>query len=628
MARSGITVPDRRWMPVTLVVMMLSSTVVASAGGHVSRPTASVGPCGAGARCGTVTVPLDWGDPGGATLPIAYALYAHRSSAEPAAGTLVPIAGGPGGSNTAFPSDWGLIYGPLLDRFDLLLVDNRGTGQSGALDCPALQHQGMTADSVAACAEQIGAQRDLYRSANVARDLDAVRAALDIERIDLYGFSWGSVQARAYAVRFGEHLRSLVLDSSGQELDVVRWASERARLYRDHVALLCRRSPTCRAAGGNARAQVDALVARVRRQPITGKAYDTRGDRRRVRVDEAVLWGAFFGPTLAQFPAVARAFARGDRAPLLRLAAEHPLPTAAGDRGNPATFSLGDNLAVLCNEQRFPWDWPAPPAARRAQWDAALATLRPGRLGPFSPRAVSADLRESALACLRWPAPASTEPPVPDGARYPAVPALVIGGDLDGAVPAVARAYARQLPAGSYIEFANVGHGAAFSGPCAMSILRTFVSQLAPGDVACAARAAPVFGYSRYPRRARDERTHVRRLAGDRSRARDRRAAAAATETLADTVVHPTSGHGLRGGVCVVTPTGGLLLRRCRFVEDLALSGHGRIDPQATTLSAVIRISGAGTRPGRLRIGPRGSNLAVTGRLGSRRVRLLVLLRN
>jgi len=184
------------------------------------------------------------------------------------------------------------------------------------------------------------------------------------------------------------------------------------------------------------------------------------------------------------------------------------------------------------------------------------------------------------------------------------------------------------FPAAGYVELANVGHGAAFSGPCAMSILRTFVSQLTPGDVACATGAPPVFGYSRYPRRARDERTHVRRLVGDRSRARDRRAAAAATETLADTAIHPSSGHGLRGGVCAVGPTGGLLLRRCRFVEDLALSGRGHIDPRASKLSAVIRISGAGTRPGRLRIGARGSNVAVTGRLGSRRVRLLVLLRN
>ena len=200
----------------------------------------------------------------------------------------------------------------MLDRFDLLLVDNRGTGQSGAIDCRALQHGGTTAANVRECAEQIGPNRDLYRSASVARDLDAVRGALGIGKIDLYGFSWGSVQARAYASRFGDHLRSLVLDSAGQNLDLVAWASERARLYTDQVALLCRRSASCRADGGHPRARVRALVARVRRHPVTGVTYDPRGKRVRIRVDEAALWDVFSGRALLQFPAVGRALARRD----------------------------------------------------------------------------------------------------------------------------------------------------------------------------------------------------------------------------------------------------------------------------------------------------------------------------
>ena len=101
-----------------------------------SAPSADAVSCGSGATCGTVSVPLDWGNPGGASLPIAYELFAHRRSAEPAAGTLVPLAGGPGGSNTAFPNDWQRIYGPLLERFDLLLVDNRGTGGSARSTVP------------------------------------------------------------------------------------------------------------------------------------------------------------------------------------------------------------------------------------------------------------------------------------------------------------------------------------------------------------------------------------------------------------------------------------------------------------------------------------------------------------
>ena len=589
-------------------------------------PGAEAVSCPAGASCGTVPVPLDWSDPGRGSLPIAYELFAHRQSAEPSGGTLVPVAGGPGGSNTAFLNDWLQLYGPLLDRFDLLLVDNRGTGQSGAIDCDALQHQGATSANVSDCAGQIGPNRDLYRSASVARDLDAVRAALGIGKIDLYGFSWGSVQARAYAVRFGDHLRSLVLDSAGQDLDVVAWASERARLRAEQVALLCRRSRTCRAVGEDPVARVAALAARVRRRPVTGVTYDSRGARVRLRVDEAALWSVFNDRIIVQFPAVGRALARGDQRPLLRMVAENR--SEPGAHGDPAVFSAGDQLTVLCNEQRFPWDWSAAPSVRRGQWDAAFAELPSGSFGSFSPGAVSADPGDVDHACFYWPAATSSEAPVPDGATYPPAATLFIGGDLDGAVPAVARAYAHQFPASTYVEFANVGHGAAFSGECARGILRRFVSELVAGDVSCAEHASPVFGYSRFPRHARDVRMRVRRLPGDRSRRRDRRASAAAVETLLDTIIHGQSGHGLRGGVCALTPISTLELRGCRFVADVAVSGHGSLDHAAGLPRVHVRVVGAGTSRGAFRIKPRGSKLALTGKLGHRTVRLVVPVHN
>jgi pimeloyl-ACP methyl ester carboxylesterase len=595
--------------------------------GIAAAPGASAAPCPARATCGAVSVPVDPADPGLGSLSIAYQLHPRRGAA-PAAGTLVPLIGGPGGSNTALPQEWQQVYGRLLDRFDLLLVDNRGTGQSGVLDCPALQHRGVTAANVDACAQQIGSARDHYQSASVARDLEAVRAALGIDKIDLYGFSWGSVQARAYAARFGEHLRSVVLDSAGEDLEAVASAMQRAAHYRDQVALLCRRSPTCRATGDDPVAQVTALVARLRRQPVTGAAYDAGGARQDLRVDEAALWNVFNGPPLVSLPGAARAVARGDKRPLLRLVAENRFSPAAGDAGDPAQFSVGDTLAVLCNEQRFPWDWTAPPATRSAQWDAALAAQPPGAFGPFSAAAVGADPAGIARACVDWPAPASTEPPVPDGSSYPAIPALFVGGDLDGAVPAVARAYQQQFPAGRYVEFANVGHGAAFSGRCAAAIVRRFVERLSAGDTACASRAAPIYGYSRFPRRARDVTTPVRRLRGDRSSARDRLAAAATVETLVDAAIHGSSGHGLRGGGCLATPANTLRLSACRFVEDVTVSGVGAIDPTRPTLGADLRVSGSGTSPGSVKIRPRGPDLAVTGRLGAHRVRVVVPLRN
>jgi len=299
-----------------------------------------------------------------------------------------------------------------------------------------------------------------------------------------------------------------------------------------------------------------------------------------------------------------------------------------GDRGDPARFSAGDQLTVLCNEQRFPWDWSAAPSVRRGQWDSAFAALPSGSFGSFSPGAVSADPGDVDHACVDWPAPTSSEAPVPDGATYPAAPALFIGGDLDGAVPAVARAYAHQFPASTYVVFANVGHGAAFSGECARAILRRFVSKRVAGDVSCAAHASPVFGYSLFPRHAREVRMRVRRLAGDRSRRRDRRASAAVVETLLDTIIHGRGGHGLRGGVCALTPILSFELRGCRFVDDVAVRGHGSLNRAAGLPRAHVRVAGAGTSRGALRIKPRGSKLTLTGKLGHRTVRLVVPVHN
>ena len=356
-----------------------------------------------------------------------------------------------------------------------------------------------------------------------------------------------------------------------------------------------------------------------------------RGDVRRRRFARAAAggrgdaWSIFGGPGLIQIPAAARALARGDKRPLLRTVAENRILPAAADSGDPTRFSRGDSLAVLCNEQRFPWDWSTTSAARRAHWASALAALPAGSFGPFSASAVSADPQESAAACREWPAPASSEPPVPDGATYPAVPALVIGGDLDGAVPDVARTYASQFPTSSYVEFANVGHGAAFSGPCATTILRRFVSELAPGDTSCAAHPVAIFGYSTFPRRARDVR-HARSACPATGRF-------AVTASPPPPRSRPCSTRRSMAPAATVSAQANALARRpatsrhrCRFVEDIAVSGSGHVDLSAATLSARVRL--AGTSNATLRIRPRGSKLAVTGGSARRSIRLLVSVNN
>ena len=93
-----------------------------------------------GAYCGQIT--RRW-DPTGrvpGTLPVGFAFLPARDPSTPALGTLSPHEGGPGYSTTGTGIDYAQMYGPLLQHRNLLLVDQRGTGRSQALNCPALQN--------------------------------------------------------------------------------------------------------------------------------------------------------------------------------------------------------------------------------------------------------------------------------------------------------------------------------------------------------------------------------------------------------------------------------------------------------------------------------------------------------
>lgn len=165
--------------------------VAAPAAAAAPGPTAMFVPCPpgtpGGARCGTVTVPLDRADPGGATIPIAFQLYPATDTAKPAVSTIVSSNGGPGVSNIASAGFWLSRLQPLMDRHNFLAVDHRGIGASQAIDCPGLQH--VQGDQVAAareCGAKLSTAAYRYGSGDVADDIDAVRQALHLDKIDYY----------------------------------------------------------------------------------------------------------------------------------------------------------------------------------------------------------------------------------------------------------------------------------------------------------------------------------------------------------------------------------------------------------------------------------------------------------
>ncbi len=92
-----------------------------------------------GARCGSITVPLDRAHPGGPTIPIVFEIHPHRDTSRPPLEPIVAVEGGPGYASRGTRDYFVDLFDPLMDRRDLLIIDNRGTGDSQAVDCPALQ---------------------------------------------------------------------------------------------------------------------------------------------------------------------------------------------------------------------------------------------------------------------------------------------------------------------------------------------------------------------------------------------------------------------------------------------------------------------------------------------------------
>jgi pimeloyl-ACP methyl ester carboxylesterase len=534
-------------------------------------------------------VPLDRRLPDGRKIRIYFELRSRADRSRPPTSTVLSIEGGPGFSTTADRSARIQLWRPLSARRDLLLVDLRGTGRSDPLDCPAFRRHILGyIDRAARCAAQLGTARDFYDTSQSVQDLAAVLGALRIGRVDLYGDSYGSYAAQAFALRYPHKLRSLVLDGTYQLPGSDPAFADLAASTRSGLRLACGRRPACPAGREDPVKVVAGLVARVRRDPIVGTAPDGDGTPTHVRLDEdalvQVMMSGFYDQAVwRDILAAARSAKAGDTRPLLRLAAE--TVTTDGPNGDPRLYSESLYLAVICHDYPELWSPSTPVARRPAEVRAALAAYPAGTFAPFSAAAWTGTDFEGALACLRWPAPARPDPPAPPGSAYPRVPTLILNGDLDNITPlADATVVAHRFPRSTLVDVENAGHVTALldQNDCASVIYLQFVSTLSAGDTSCASRTPEVRVVPAFARSAAAV-APARAGRRDRSTVLDRRVASAAAQTVADAlqrwwVNYDGTGVGLRGGRW--SYSGGNLttfaFHRDSFVPGVTVSGTAR----------------------------------------------------
>jgi pimeloyl-ACP methyl ester carboxylesterase len=615
--------------------------------GHASlaRAPMTVGditlrPCGIVARayCGHIRRAWEPGHPGAGTIRVGFAFVPARDRAHPARGTYVPHEGGPGYSTTGTGASYAAMYGPLLRRHNMLLVDQRGTGLSEPIDCPDLQNLKI-AYSVAArrCSRSLGPRRDDYTSARSADDLAAVIGALDLGSVDLYGDSYGTFFAQVFAGRHPHLLRSIVLDSAYPTHGEQAWYPTQGPAMMSSFAKVCRRSATCRGRGAGFRVALHRVLSRVRHHPWHGVSHDGDGRRAHVVVDGATLamvaYSATYGPYFyRELTGALRSALRGDRAPLLRIVAQ---AEGGGSNAGPIrAYSEGLDAAVACHDYPQLYDMNARPRVRRHQYAAALARRtrnRPHTYGAFTVREYAGSDWQTLDWCSRWrraPANNPAHPPRPwDG--YPRVPTLVMSGELDSiTTPAEGALVVRQFPRSKQIHVANSFHVTAYGDTdhCAVRIVRRFVRTPSRWPAhACARRVPPLRAQGVFPLRLR-----AVPAASGRGSLLARRMGPAAALTVADLLDgwwNNYSGHapGLRGGHWSYTGdrTTVFHLHGVRLTRDLAVSGKATWHRYANTIQVHLRVRTAGHSghlQGHWATRRQGARTTITGTVDGHRV--------
>jgi pimeloyl-ACP methyl ester carboxylesterase len=629
-------------LTVAAVVLASLAAPQTTAAVAAAEPTAVFAACPAGtaggARCGTVAVPLDRADPGGGTIRIAFQFYPATDTSRPALSTIVSSNGGPGASNSASAGFWLGRLQPLMGRRNFLAIDHRGIGASAVIDCPGLQHvQGDQVVAARECGAQLGAAADRYGSGDVADDVDAVRQALHLDKIDYYGVSYGAVDVRAYAYRHADHLRSAILDSPYNSKDAAFVRTLPTAMARIS-ALVCARSPSCSAANPDPEGTFSGLVRHLRAHPVRGIGYDADGTPHPLVADErallSVLYNDYFSDPAflnqGEVFAAATALRRGDTTPLLRLVAESPAPTDFGPSDGFA--SVGADYAVFCADSRFPWNKNAPEATREAQYHAALTALPKNATTPFTPSVWAGFIASQPVllipgadACVPWPTPVRPEPPFPVNQAFPSnVPALLLGGGLDYLDINTERSLIPLFPSGKFVTVANAGHVTTFWNPCAQAIALRFLQTLHTGDTRCAGDTTGAMGN---PFGAATGKLQLRGIAGFPAWARqadpaqddpaqdldtppsDRRIANVAWLTVTDAIYRlprmtGATGRGLRGGGYTVTttPTGTRIdYHNTQFTNDVYINGQVTLDA-TNTLTGRVTLIAPGERTGTLTI--------------------------
>ena len=436
------------------------------------------------AECGVFVTPENPDEPRGRKIELFVArvpAISFNKKPDP----LFLIAGGPGTSAVDLYTSSSGPFDRVRRERDIVLLDQRGTGRSHRLDCD-YGHENLfervedvhVAEENRKCRDELSRKADLrqYTTSIAVRDLDAVRAALGYERINLFGNSYGTRVAQHYARRYPKATRTLILDGVVNPEVVLGPAiaidAERAL---ERILARCMDDSACARAFTDPGADYRALRTRLAAKPEPTMVSDAATGR-----------PIHFDFTTRHLSAVLRfASYNDDQAALLPLSlhmAAHEgnfTPMASQFRvfanSLEASFAYGMHNSVACSE-----DTPMIDASK-----LDLPALTATHMG-------AEQVQQLIEACGQWPrgvVDADLHAPLESAAAA----LLLSGADDPVTPPEYATRAQRGFADSKHVVIAGHGHGQ-FGVPCVDRIMSTFIDAGSAKDLdtSCTEKLKPM----------------------------------------------------------------------------------------------------------------------------------------
>ncbi len=229
------------------------------------------------AQCGRLTVPEDRDNPDGRSIELNVAVV-NSDVENPKQDAVVLLAGGPGQAAVATFANMAQGLSQLLPKRRIVMVDQRGTGESHPLRCDFEMDEFADITDwrspklvqwMKDCHASLDADTRFYTTTIAIEDLEAVRRALGIEQWNIYGGSYGTRKGLTYMKLYPDSIRTAILDGVMPQQEAMAAAHEdNLQNTLKSVFRLCREDAQCQERFGDAEQQMWTFLQSLDEQPI------------------------------------------------------------------------------------------------------------------------------------------------------------------------------------------------------------------------------------------------------------------------------------------------------------------------------------------------------------------------